>query len=128
MIGLLCPLAQAGNNTAGVDLTVNVIFPASVTTKNAKGISFWGATLNGRLVDLGSFDSVNVSFEWGTTSGSLDEETRLYSMSKTGAFKASLWLLPSTTYYFRAKAECDGNIFYGKERKFTTKKWWHWWW
>jgi len=133
VIGLPCPSAQADNSTAEVNLTVNVIFPASVTTKHANKISFWGvtwgATLNGRLVDLGSFDSVNVSFEWGNTSGSLNRETRSYSMSKTGAFKAKVWwLLPNTTYYFRAKAEGDGNIFYGDELKFTTKKWPRWFW
>ena len=131
------PSAQAANNTAGVNLTANVVSLPSVTTNDAKGISAWKATLNGRLVDLGSFDSVNVSFVWGTASGSLNSETRSYSMSKTKAFKARLWWLsPNTTYYFQAKAEGDGTIapVYGDELNFTTKKpgkafrWFWWWW
>ena len=130
-IELPCPTAQAANNTAEVNLTANVVSPLSVTTNNARWITINGATLNGRLDDLGSFDSVDVSFEWGTTSGSLDKETRPRLKRRAGAFSARLQRLsPNTTYYFRAKAEGDGTIVYGDEFNFTTKKpfWWFWWW
>jgi hypothetical protein len=133
-IGLPYPSAQAANNTAEVNLTANVVSPLSVTTNNATLITIKGATLNGWLDDLGSFDTVNVSFEWGTTSGSLDKETRPKSKKRAGAFKARLQRLsPNTTYYFRAKAEGDGTIVYGDELSFTPKKpfwwfWWFWWW
>jgi hypothetical protein len=130
-IGLPYPSAQAANNTAGVNLTANVVSPLSVTTNDAGRITVKGATLNGWLDDLGSFDTVDVSFEWGITSGALDKETRPKPKRKTGAFKARLQRLsPNTTYYFRAKAEGDGTIVYGDELNFTTKKhfWWFWWW
>ena len=133
-IGLPCPSAQAANNTAGVDLTANVVSLLSVTTNNARWITVKGATLNGRLDDLGNFSSVSVSFEWGTTSGSLDKETCPKPKRRIGAFRARLQRLsPNTTYYFRAKVEGDGTIVYGDELNFTTKKpkkpfWWFWWW
>jgi len=133
-IGSPYPLAQAANNTAEVNLTANVVSLPSVTTSDARWITVKGATLNGRLDDLGKFSSVSVSFEWGTTSGALDKETRPKPKRKTGAFGARLQRLsPNTTYYFRAKAEGDGTIAYGDELNFTTKKpkkpfWWFWWW
>jgi len=133
-IGSPYPLAQAANNTAEVNLTANVVSPLSVTTNDARQITVKGATLNGRLNDLGNFSSVSVSFEWGTTSGFLDKETRPKPKRRTGAFRARLQRLsPNTTYYFRAKAEGDGTIVYGDELSFTTKKpkkpfWWFWWW
>jgi len=133
-IGAPCSSAQAANNTAEVNLTANVVSPLFVTTNDAKWITVKGATLNGRLDDLGSFDTVDVSFEWGTNSSALDKETRPKPKRRTGAFRARLWRLsPNTTYYFRAKAEGDGTIVYGDELSFTTKKWswwfwWFWWW
>jgi len=135
-IGLPCPSTQA-NNTSEVNLTANVVSPLSVTTNDARHITVKGATLNGRLDDLGSFDSVSVSFEWGTNSSALDKETRPKPRKKAGAFSARLQRLsPNTTYYFRAKAEGDGTIVYGDEFNFTTQKpgkpfwwlWWFWWW
>ena len=136
-IELPCPSAQAANNTAGVNLTANVVSLLSVTTNDARRITVKGAALNGWLDDLGGFDSVDVSFEWGTTSGSLDKETRPRLKRRAGAFSARLQRLsPNTTYYFRAKAEGDGTIVYGDELNFTTQKpgkafrWlrWFWWW
>ena len=130
-IELPCPSAQAANNTAEVNLTANVVSPLSVTTNDARWITVKGATLNGRLDDLGSFDSVDVSFEWATTSGFLDKETHPRPKRRAGAFNARLQRLsPNTTYYFRAKAEGDGTIVYGDEFNFTTKKpfRWFWWW
>ena len=120
--------AAPGKYTA--QLTIRgIASPLSVTTNNARWITWFGATLNGRLDDLGSFDTVDVSFVWGTTSGSLDKETRPKPKRKTGAFGARLWRLsPNTTYYFRAKAEGDGTIVYGDELNFTTKKWFWWFW
>jgi len=136
-IGALCPSTQAANNTAEVNLTAKVVSLLSVTTNDARHITVKGATLNGQLDGLGNFSSVSVSFKWGTTSGSLDKETRPKPRKKAGVFSARLQRLsPNTTYYFQAKAEGDGTIVYGDELNFTTQKprkpywwfWWFWWW
>jgi hypothetical protein len=133
-IGSPCPSAQAANNTAEVNLTANVVSPLSVTTNDAGRITVKGATLNGRLDNLGSFSSVSVSFVWGTSPGALDRETRPKPKKKAGAFRARLQRLsPNTTYYFRAVAEGDEETAYGDVFNFTTKEpkkpfWWFWWW
>jgi len=126
---------SATPETYSAELKVQMLPPPlSITTSDARWITVKGATLNGRLDDLGSFSSVSVSFEWGTSPGALDRETHPKSKRRTGAFRARLpRLSPNTTYYFRAKAEGDGTIAYGDELSFTTKKpkkpfWWFWWW
>ncbi|MCK4402580.1 MAG: hypothetical protein KAV98_02270 [Dehalococcoidia bacterium] len=94
--------------------------PPSVSTKNASDVSSTGATLNGKLDFLGTASSVDVSFEWGTTSGSYPNETTAEAMSATGAFSFDLsGLDPNTSYYFRVKAVGDGTS-YGAEEDFTT--------
>ena len=93
----------------------------TVTTNTASNITTTSATLNGSLDDLGSFISVDVSFEWGTETGVYPYETTLEEMTGTDAFSAILTGLSSdTTYYFRAKAEAYGTIAYGSELSFTT--------
>lgn len=44
--------------------------PPKITTNTASSVTANTATLNGRLDDLGSTPSVEVSFEWGSTVGS----------------------------------------------------------
>ena len=104
-----------------LSIEYEVALAPTVTTNAASNITTTSPTLNGSLDDLGSFTSVDVSFEYGTTSGALDNETSPEEMSETGAFSAALTdLSPDTTYYFRAKAEGDGTISYGDELSFTT--------
>jgi len=129
---------SATPGTYSAEIRIEVLPPPlSVTTNDARHITVKGATLNGQLDGLGNFSSVSVSFEWGTTSGSLDKETRPKPRKKAGVFSARLpRLSPNTTYYFQAKAEGDGTIVYGDELNFTTQKprkpfwwfWWFWWW
>jgi len=77
--------------------------------------------LNSSLDSLGDYTTVNVSFEWGTTSGALDQETAPQEMTSTGAFTAALEdLEPDTTYYFTAKASGSVTV-YGDELSFTTE-------
>ncbi|MEA2085659.1 MAG: hypothetical protein U9O84_01245, partial [Chloroflexota bacterium] len=94
-----------------------------VATNNATGVGTTSATLNGSLTSLGSYSSAYVSFEWGTTSGALDQETTPVSKDSTSDFSADLTGLASNTpYYFRAKAVADGTTVYGAELNFTTGK------
>jgi len=103
-----------------LDLTVTMpTVPPTVTTDTATGVGTRVATLNGSLTDLGSAASVQVSFEWGTTTD-YGNETSAETMSATGSFSASLTgLTPNTTYHFRAKAVGEG-ISYGIDKTFTT--------
>jgi len=97
-----------------------VVIPPTVTTDNANNITTTSTRLNGNLTSLGSAPSANVSFEWGTTSGSLTQRTANHMMDSTGNFSINLTgLSATTTYYFRAKAVGDGTT-YGVEKTFTT--------
>jgi phosphodiesterase/alkaline phosphatase D-like protein len=93
----------------------------SVTTNDATNFATTSATLKGELTSLGTASSVNVSFEWGTATGSYTHTTADQAKTSTGAFSADLTgLTPGTTYYYRAKADGDGDAVYGEEKPFTT--------
>ena len=93
----------------------------SVTTNDATNVATTSATLNGELSSLGTASSINVSFEWGTATGSYTHTTADQARTSTGAFSADLsGLTPGTTYYYRAKADGDGDPVYGAEKSFTT--------
>ncbi len=93
--------------------------PPEVTTAAATGIATTSATLNLTLTGLGTAASVQVSFEWGPTTGygyttpaqSLDGD-RVPELCLSG-------LAPETTYHFRARAVGDGTD-YGVDQTFTT--------
>lgn len=92
----------------------------TVTTGSAAGITANAATLNGVLVSLGTASSANVSFEWGTTSGSYANQTPTSTLSTAGPFPVNLNSLSAgTTYYFRAKAVGSSTV-YGAESSFVT--------
>ncbi len=74
----------------------------------------------GNLSSFGSAASANVSFEWGTSPGNFTASSAPVSANTTGAFGANLGgLVPSTRYYFRAKADGHGTSF-GTEKSFLT--------
>jgi hypothetical protein len=112
-----------GHDTAyGADarFTTGTTAP-SVATSNATSISTCSARLNGELTSLGSAGSATVSFVWGTITGSYAHTTADQARTSTGAFSADLsGLAPGTTYYYRAKADGDGDAVYGEEKSFTT--------
>jgi len=91
----------------------------SVTTNDASGITGNSATLNGNLDNLGTAPTVNVSFEWGKTTG-YGNSTTPESKNTTGAFSFALGSLsPNTTYHFRAKAIGDGTSHGSDESLYT---------
>ncbi|GAJ04256.1 unnamed protein product, partial [marine sediment metagenome] len=103
-----------------LNLTVAAVAP-DVVTNAATSITTSSATLNGNLGNLGTALSVDVSFEWGTST-SYGEETPTETMTSIGSFSAALsGLSPGTTYHFRAKADADGAISYGGDKTFTTQ-------
>ena len=94
----------------------------SVATNDATGVTTSVATLNGNLTSLGTALTVEVSFQWGTSSGSYANETTHMVRTSTGAFSFELtFLSPNTTYYFRARADGDGTG-YGSQKEFTTSE------
>ena len=95
--------------------------PPSVETDEPTSTGTNSARLNGELTSLGTAGSVNVSFEWGTATGSYTQATADQARTSTAAFSADLSGLASgTTYYYRAKADGDGPTVYGKEKSCTT--------
>ena len=106
-------------NSGEVVVGAGEVTPPTVTTNAATGVTTNSATLNGNLTSLGTATSVNVSFEWGTTT-SYGSETTPETMTSTGSFDAALsGLTPGATYHFRAKAVGDGTS-YGSDRSFVT--------
>ena len=103
-----------------LNLTATItVAPPVVATDLATSVGTNAATLQGTLTGLGSASSVQVSFEWGTST-SYGSETGVQVMNSTGSFSAPLsGLAASTTYHFRAKA-VGASTNYGADRTFTT--------
>lgn len=97
-----------------------VITPPIVATNDATGIADNVATLNGDLTSLGTGSSVDVSFQWWTSSSSYLSETTAQALTRAGVFSFELTdLEPDTTYHFRAKAVGDGTS-YGSAKTFKS--------
>ena len=97
--------------------------PPSVSTNAASLWTANAATLNGNLSKLGTANPVNVSFQYGTTSGGpYPINTAATPMDAPGDFTTGLTGLDANTaYYYRAKADGGINgISYGGEMSFTT--------
>jgi phosphodiesterase/alkaline phosphatase D-like protein len=122
------PTGAAGTYTmycsvGGVEKTATLVVGSvsgpSVTTTAATGLGNTAATLNGSLTGLGTASSVDVSFEWGLTTG-YGSTTTPQTMTGTGGFSAALsGLAPGTTYHFRARAVGDSTS-HGSDRTFAT--------
>ena len=112
------PIPDVVTNDGEVVIQESGTAPA-VTTDAASSVADNSATLNATLDGLGTASSVNVSFEWGTTTA-YGNETTQETMTSTGTFDANLSGLNSaTTYHFRAKAVGDATG-YGCDRSFVT--------
>jgi hypothetical protein len=97
----------------------------TVTTGDATNVGSAEATLNGELTNPGSAPEVTVSFEWGDASGgpydkpAPDPQT-IDSAASEKTFSAQVTELePGKEYFFRAKAEGDGDTAFGAENTFT---------
>ncbi len=94
--------------------------PPDVDTGAASNVTGSTARLNGALKDLGTAESVVVSFEYGTQKGVYTSRTSNDTRQQEGAFYADVSGLASgTTYYFRAMGSGDGEDQAG-ELTFTT--------
>ena len=102
-----------------VDIEGSDISNPNVTTNEATSVDADSTTLNGDLDDLGGDSSANVWFEWGTSEGSLNNDTSSSTLSDTGTFSKTITSLDEgETYYFRAVAENDNGTAYGTIKDF----------
>jgi len=93
----------------------------SVSTLEATNITNSSVILNGKITDLGGFNTAVVYFQYGKTK-SYDKQTPLQNFSNTGIFSATVSPLPSCTlYHFRAVAKNISGISYGADKTFIVK-------
>lgn len=111
--------SDASNKDIIVELDSDI---PSVTTNDATSVGTETATLQGDLVGLGTYGSVNVYFEYGTTTGYGTETTQV-AQTVVGAFNQSVSGLTSNTlYHYRAKVSYGaGSIVNGGDKTFTTE-------
>ncbi|MEW6141578.1 MAG: C1 family peptidase [Chloroflexota bacterium] len=93
----------------------------AVETSAASNVTTNSATLNGNLTSLGSASSVNVYFEYGTTT-SYGTPTSPQAKTATGAFSQDVTsLIAATGYHARAKADGGtAGTATGGDISFTT--------
>lgn len=84
--------------------------PPDVKTSEASRVTGSTARLNGSVADLGTADTITVSFEYGTVEGVYDRRTDNDTIGRAGTFYADVEGLASgTTYFFRATGSGDGE-------------------
>ncbi len=95
-----------------------------MTTIGATDIAASSATLNGNLSSMGTADTVNVCFLWGTDQNNLNFETQQQELTAARSFNFDLsGLNPNTTFYYQAKADGGAHgTSYGSIMSFTTSK------
>ena len=108
-----------GSNQSFTTTTTSITAP-SVSTNAASSINNNSAILNGSLDNLGNASTVDVRFEYGTTT-SFGSSTSISTRNSTGLFNASISNLSTNTiYYFRAVASNSAGTVYGSTYNFIT--------
>jgi peptidylprolyl isomerase len=125
LLSIILTSCAAACSTGGTkqpdDIKSNPVNGCSVTTRDAGDITINSVSLPGNLSSMGTAESVDVSFEFGTKPGFYLFNTPSQSLETTGSFSASLnGLLSYQTYYYRAKASGETTV-YGEEKSFTTQ-------
>jgi len=109
-------------NAEDEQLILGRSFAPLVTTDSASGIDSSSAILNGTIDNLGPFASLDVYFEWGTTT-SYGNTTANTTLSSTGSFSDTIsGLTEDQTYHFRAAVTDGVDTWYGDDATFTTEK------
>ena len=112
--------AVGDGSDEGDQMSFTTLAAPTVTTNHASNLTTTSATLNANLAALGTADNVTVSFEWKASGGSYTP-IAVGVRDSIGTFSLDLTdLAPGTTYYFKAKADGDGDPVAGEERSFTT--------
>ncbi|MDD5312513.1 MAG: hypothetical protein PHO26_05695 [Dehalococcoidia bacterium] len=95
--------------------------PVTISTNTASSINTTTATLNGNINSMGTARSVQIWFDYGTTSDyGMTSQTQTFAVP--GSFSSTIsGLVPGTTYYFQAVGQTpDGAKAYGNQDTFTT--------
>ena len=95
----------------------------NVNTNSATGVSYFSATLNGTLISIGTATSVNVYFNYGTTTSyGTTIAASTPTMTATGGFNVNITgLQPNTNYHFMVYADGGiSGIATGTDMTFTT--------
>ncbi|MBI2853181.1 MAG: PKD domain-containing protein [Chloroflexi bacterium] len=103
-------------------LTLAATTPPTVSTNDwYYDVTAASARVRLNIDSLGTASSVNVSFQWGTSSGNYTGETTPGNATAAPAIfdDTITGLNAGTTYYYRARAVGDGTS-YGSEKSFTT--------
>ncbi|OLZ39812.1 hypothetical protein A6E15_01905 [Natrinema saccharevitans] len=91
-----------------------------VETQVATAVNGSTATLNGELIDIGDFDTVDVFFEWRELGADEWTTTAPQTLDEPGDFSAGIeGLEPGNTYEFRAVVVADGTREDGTIVSFT---------
>ena len=107
-------------SSTSLSVTPALAVPPTVTTGAALNVTGTTGTLQGNLTALGSATYVNVSLQWGTSTGNYVNTTPPSTLGTTGAFQANIsGLTAGTTYYYRAKA-VGSSTAYGAEMTFVA--------
>ncbi len=110
----------SGGKVVGEDKTFTTlaITPPTVTTNNATGLSYTGATLNGAVIK-GDLDVSDKGFEWKKVGDA--NYTTVSKGASAGTITHNLTgLQPNTQYTYRAYATTSGGKVVGEEKTFTT--------
>ena len=100
---------------------VGSVSPVAISTNSASAVSGTSAVLNAYLNSLGTLNSVQVWFNWGSNPdyGKITEYQTITSPTNISAPIGGL--TPGVDYYFQVVAQApDGSKTYGQQGVFTT--------
>jgi hypothetical protein len=101
-------------------VTVEVTSP-TIATPSDSAVGTTSAQLNGEVTSMGGASSVQVSFQYGTVSGTWTNETAPQTLITATTFNSVITgLTPSTTYYFRTKCNWTGGVIYSAIHSLAT--------
>ena len=119
---LAVPTAAGGMTVHGFDSVFTTTYAPGlkISTSAASSVAAQSATFNGFLTSMGSSNSVNAWFEYGTDA-TFGSSTPQQTLNTPGNFSYNISRLePGLTYYYRAAAFSNGYKVYGQYSTFQT--------
>ena len=119
------PNSYQGTITWGTNSNLTITYGSlvaspSVTTDDAVEITATSATLVGELNGMGNYSTINVSFEYGTTT-SYGTNLVWTTLTSPGSFSNNVpGFSYGQTYHYRALSRAGTTTWYGLDKTFTT--------